>query len=142
MVHWPEEEKLRHLLALPWTIIPETTPEGDRLLRVQELPAAVGCGSTDEELEADFWDSLTATLSAYLHFGDPIPLPAGVTSLPWDSPAPMGTTEVNSPSDEAAPSAPPTTVWVPVGDHGIELKAETGPLVPAANQSKVVDAAA
>lgn len=81
---WTTEQKLEHLEALPWTIVAETTPEGDRLLRVSEIPSAVGHGATPEELEADLWASLRASLQAYLHFGDPIPLPNGV-ALPWAS---------------------------------------------------------
>jgi predicted RNase H-like HicB family nuclease len=73
----PHDAALRRLLALPWTVVPETTPEGDRLLRVREVPSAVGHGETDEELERDLWESLTASLEAYLHFGDPVPLPTG-----------------------------------------------------------------
>jgi predicted RNase H-like HicB family nuclease len=72
------ESELRRLLFLPWTIVPEVSPEGDRLLRVLEVPSAVGHGETDEELERDLWDSLEESLKAYLYFGDPIPLPTGV----------------------------------------------------------------
>ena len=81
---WTDERKLSHLFTLPWTIEPEVTPEGDRLLRVRELPAAVGHGETDEELVRDFWESFRATLACYLHFGDRIPLPEGVKALPWE----------------------------------------------------------
>ena len=71
----PHDPALRRLLALPWTIVPETTPEGDRLLRVREIPSAVGHGATDAELERDLWDSLRESLLAYLHFGDAVPQP-------------------------------------------------------------------
>jgi len=80
---WTHEQKVQYLLLVPWTIVPDVTPEGDRLLRVGELPAAVGSGVTDEELAKDFWESLEATLDAYVDFDDPIPLPAGVPPLPW-----------------------------------------------------------
>jgi hypothetical protein len=80
---WTHDEKLEHLLRLPWSLQAETTPEGDRLLRVVEIPSAVGCGASDEELEADLWESLRASLEAYLHFSDPIHVPGGA-SLPWD----------------------------------------------------------
>lgn len=69
--------QLEHLIRLPWTIVKETTPEGDHLLRVAEIPSAVGSGATSEEMEADLWESLKESLRAYLHFGDPIPMPAG-----------------------------------------------------------------
>jgi len=69
--------QLEHLLRLPWTIVKEVTPEGDHLLRVAEIPSAVGSGATREETEADLWESLEESLRAYLHFGDPIPVPAG-----------------------------------------------------------------
>ena len=73
------ELDLQRLLRLPWTIVREVTPEGDVLLRVKEIPSAVGSGNTDEELVADLWDSLTESLRAYLHFGDKVPLPQGVS---------------------------------------------------------------
>lgn len=74
---WSQEQQIEHLLRLPWTIVVATTPEGDPLLRIAEIPSAVGTGSTAEEMEADLWDALREALSAYLHFGDPIPSPAG-----------------------------------------------------------------
>lgn len=73
------ESDLQGLLRLPWTIVKEVTPEGDVLLRVKEIPSAVGSGSTVDELVADLWESLTESLRAYLHFGDRIPLPQGVS---------------------------------------------------------------
>lgn len=80
---WDEQRKLKYLLVLPWTIYTEQTPEGDRLVRVRELPSVIGSGSNDEEIEQDFWDSLEATLRSYLHFDDDLPLPFGMTALPW-----------------------------------------------------------
>jgi predicted RNase H-like HicB family nuclease len=80
---WTDEQTSAYLLRLPWTVAPETTPEGDRLLRVAEIPSAVGNGDTDAELEQDFWEALRASLEAYLHFGDPLPLPAGCIP-PWE----------------------------------------------------------
>ncbi len=79
---WTEELKLTYLMRLPWTIVAEKTPEGDSLLRVRELPSVVGCGTSPEELEKDFWESFESALRAYLHFGDLIPLPAEI-ELPW-----------------------------------------------------------
>lgn len=79
---WTTDQKLESLLRLPWTICSETTQEGDRLLRVEEIPSAVGSGTDDEETESDLWESLRASLAAYLHFADPIPLPHGC-DLPW-----------------------------------------------------------
>ena len=79
-MEWTSEEKLEQLLRLPWTIGAETTEEGDQLLRVLEIPSAVGTGSTPGELESDLWDSLRESLRAYLHFGDTIPLPVGVAT--------------------------------------------------------------
>ena len=79
---WTTEEKLAYLMRLPWTI--ETAPEDDyTVLRVKELPSVIATGKTGEELEADFWESLRATLEAYTHYDDPIPLPTEVTRLPW-----------------------------------------------------------
>lgn len=79
----PDPAKLEYLLKLPWTFVRETTPEGDVVLRVSEIPSATGTGMTDEELARDTWDSLRASLETYLHFGDRIPLPGGAT-LPWE----------------------------------------------------------
>ena len=70
---------LQRLLQLPWTVARETTPEGDVLLRVKEIPSAVGSGSTDGERVKDLWESLTESLRAYLHFGDPVPMPRGAS---------------------------------------------------------------
>lgn len=81
-----ETQKLEYLLRLPWTFVREVSPEGDKLLRVSQIPSAVGTGDTDIELETDAWASLKASLESYIHFGDPIPLPAGVV-LPWESAA-------------------------------------------------------
>lgn len=77
------EAELRRLLFLPWTIVPDVTPEGDKLLRVLEVPSAVGHGETEEELVRDLWESLAESLKAYLHFGDPIPLPSGLHQPSW-----------------------------------------------------------
>lgn len=110
---------MRYLVRLPWTIVPEMTPEGDRLLRVRELPAATGHGETDVELEADFWESLTETLRCYIHFGDRPPLPASVASLPWEQEpptparyfAPLG-------GGPAMPRGETTTSFAPIVDVG------------------------
>ena len=72
------DPELQRLLRLPWTVLSETSPEGERLLRVKEIPSAVGCGETDGEAITDLWAALTASLRAYLHFGDPVPVPTGV----------------------------------------------------------------
>ena len=72
------DPELQRLLRLPWTIVSEISPEGDRLLRVKEIPSAVGCGETEADAIADLWEALTESLRAHLHFGDPIPVPARV----------------------------------------------------------------
>lgn len=71
------DSQLEHLLRLPWTIVKEVTPEGDHLLRVAEIPSAVGSGTTSEDMEADLWESLRESLRAYIHYNDPIPVPSG-----------------------------------------------------------------
>lgn len=80
------DETLQRLLWLPWTVLREVTPDGDVLLRVKEIPSAVGSGDSDEERVADLWEALTASLRALLHFGDPVPLPEG-TSASWAQPS-------------------------------------------------------
>lgn len=72
------EQDIQRLMRLPWTIMREVTPEGDVLLRVKEIPSAVGSGDTDEGRIADLWESLSESLRALIHFGDEIPLPDGV----------------------------------------------------------------
>lgn len=90
-----DEAALQRLLRYPWTVLRETTPEGEFLLRVKEIPSAVGSGLTDAEREADLWESLEASLRAYLHFGDAVPMPEGV-ALAWatvssqEAPRPAG----------------------------------------------------
>ena len=72
------EQDIQRLLHLPWTIIRDVTPEGDVLLRVKEIPSAVGSGDSDEERIAELWQSLSESLRALLHFGDTVPLPDGL----------------------------------------------------------------
>lgn len=112
---WTHEEKLEHLLRLPWAIRAETSFERDRLLRVVEIPSAVGCGATDAELEADLWASLQASLEAYLHFDDPIPVPAG-TRLPWEHSA---TSENVLPSEATVRRRVQAPGAVPLEDSGL-----------------------
>ena len=82
---WTPDQKLDYLLRLPWTIEPSLGEDGTyRVLRVRELPSVIATGTKDEELERDFWESLRASLEAYLHFGDPIPKPPPVQQLPWE----------------------------------------------------------
>lgn len=85
---WTTDEKLKHLLTLPWTIVREQAPEGEVVLRVAEIPSATGTGTTDSARETDLWDSLRESLRALLHFNDPVPLPQG-SVLPWAASAPV-----------------------------------------------------
>jgi len=87
---WSEGAKVQYLLRLPWSIVP-STEDGERVLRVRELPSVVVSGPADTEAEqqtlaADFWDSVAESLRCYLHFGDPLPRPPGVSSFPWERP--------------------------------------------------------
>jgi len=59
------------------------TEDGNWVMRVGELPAALATGATPEELEPAFWESLRETLSVFLEHGDPIPLPPLVSRYPW-----------------------------------------------------------
>lgn len=81
MMNEQTERDIQRLLRLPWTITRDVTPEGDVLLRVKEIPSAVGSGDSDEERIADLWESLSESLRAYLHFGDSVPVPVGVQDL-------------------------------------------------------------
>ena len=46
------DRQLEHLMSLPWTIVRETTPEGDHVLKIAELPSVVVSGDTDEEFDS------------------------------------------------------------------------------------------
>ena len=52
------EPELQRLRRLPWTILSETSPEGDLLLRVKEIPSAVGCGETEAAAIADLREAM------------------------------------------------------------------------------------
>lgn len=88
------ERDIQRLLHLPWTIVRDVTPEGDVLLRVKEIPSAVGAGDSDETRIADLWESLSESLRAYLYFGDTVPLPDGAQDL-W--------TRISPPSSDQPP---------------------------------------
>ena len=77
-----KDPKVVALLRLPWTIVQERLPGGEILFRVVEIPAAVGEGATAQEAEADLWEALAEALAALIHFGDPVPMPAGGPP-PW-----------------------------------------------------------
>lgn len=82
---WTPKQKVEFLIRQPWTVVREDTPEGDTLLRVAELPGAVGCGNTREALESDFWESFVATLEAYVAVDavPPFPKRSAVRHAPW-----------------------------------------------------------
>lgn len=76
-----DEAAVQRLLGQPWTIVRDTTPDGDVVLRVKEIPSAVGSGDSDAERETDLRESLEASLRAYLHFGDAVPMPQGTAAV-------------------------------------------------------------
>ena len=81
---WSTDEKIEYLLQLPWTIVPSREDE-ETVLRVREIPSVVVSGTEPDTLERDFWESLRASLAAYLHFDDPLPRPGNdARSLPWE----------------------------------------------------------
>ena len=77
-----KDPKVVALLRLPWTIVQERGSAGEILFRVVEIPAAVGEGATPQAAEADLWEALAEALAALIHFGDPVPMPAGGPP-PW-----------------------------------------------------------
>lgn len=83
MRHWTNQRKLELLLRLPWTVVPEKD-EDDLILRVEELPSVIATGRTEQQVEADFWESLRATLETYLQFDDPVPKPRSISAFPWE----------------------------------------------------------
>jgi hypothetical protein len=84
---WTDEIKISYMLRMPWTIVP-STEDGERVLRVREIPSVIATGVADEELDRELFDALRASLRAYLHFGDPLPRPPGVKLFPWEDPEP------------------------------------------------------
>ena len=121
---WTEEQKVKHLVRLPWTVDVETGDEPNELIvSVREMPAAFGVGTADDKegLARDFFDSLVATLRTYLHYGDAIPLPAGSEPLPWEQDQIEVVAETLSLSDTQNHAVPPlavtssTRVTVPEG---------------------------
>jgi hypothetical protein len=82
---WTLEQKLSALLRLPWTIqVERSAAEGYLVSRVLEIPSAIATADSEDELEDETWASLRASLEVYLENDDPIPLPPGITALPWD----------------------------------------------------------
>jgi hypothetical protein len=100
---WTKEQQLEALLRLPWSIDRETTMEGDVVLRVREVPSAIGTGESDPAREEDLWESLRESLRAYLHFGDTPPLPPKAR-LPWR--AVQGGASVRRAAVRAVPAGP------------------------------------
>jgi predicted RNase H-like HicB family nuclease len=81
---WTEESKLLALLALPWSIsVSEDAADGSLIAEVGEIPDAIATGDTEKALAIDLWESLKASLAIRLENEDPIPLPAGISALPW-----------------------------------------------------------
>lgn len=117
---WTIEQKLDHLLALPWTMVVEVTPEGDRILKVAEVPSASGSGETDAERETDLWDSLRESLRAYVHFGDTPPLPAG-SLPPW---APEAAQRIAQPSEYVVIRRR-QLAWTDTPEQDVESTADT-----------------
>jgi len=83
---WSESDKLAYLVRLPWTIVPQEGDDpGDLVVTCAEIPAAIGTGSNERELERSFWEALRVALRSHLREGDPIPLPRRVRqTLPWE----------------------------------------------------------
>lgn len=93
------KDEMASLLALPWTVHVTHDADNGFVARVAEMPDAIATGDTPEELEADFWESLRASLEARTALGDPIPrppyrvfTPRSVTRLPLTTGAPRSET--------------------------------------------------
>jgi len=69
------DRELHRLLSLPCTILREGASDREIILRVEEIPSAVGTGASATNGERNLRDSLTESLTAYRPFGDPVPLP-------------------------------------------------------------------
>jgi predicted RNase H-like HicB family nuclease len=81
---WTDEQRLRALMRMPWTVRTERNEsDGYFVARVVELPSVIATGATEKDLARDLWESLEASLSCYLEFNDPIPLPKNEV-LPWE----------------------------------------------------------
>lgn len=86
-MNWTTDNKIEWFLRLPWRIEVIREEDGTLFARVPELPGAVADGVDDESLAASFWESLEATLRAYLDSGHPVPVPYSFP-LPWERSAP------------------------------------------------------
>lgn len=122
---WTKEQKLRALLGLRWTIDVQKEDDGSIVARAQEIPSAIAVASSDE-IDEEFWASLSASLEVYLDQGDAIPLPPG-TKLPWEVPVAPPRPDVVS------VTYTPGEVWE--GDKG--KKEETGASVSLVTPSLV-----
>lgn len=75
---------LSEYLRLPWTV--ERSDHDDDgtyvALHVTELPGFVVAARTDEEVDALFWDALSAFLSSYIESGDDPPTPSSMLPDP------------------------------------------------------------
>lgn len=69
--------KLSDYLRLPWTVErSDHDDDGEYIaLHIHELPGFVVAGRTPDEVDALFWDALSAFLASYLEDGEEPPVP-------------------------------------------------------------------
>ena len=80
---WTQEDRVRYLVSLPWTVTLTNDTDCDLAARVSELPFLIATGRTEKETARDLFEGLWSALDAMMTHGDPVPLPRG-TYLPWE----------------------------------------------------------
>ncbi len=109
---------LAECLRMPWTIVRENhDDDGEYLsLRIEELPGFVVAGRTEDEVEALFWDALSAFLQSYTEAGESPPMPTPYLSshpqleLQYERPRDL-ITRYHRSSDVRSVSRVPTSVY-------------------------------
>ena len=82
-MNWTIEQQIEALLRLPWVIIVVQDEDGVFSAYADGIPSSLAVGTTEKELEAAFFESLAESLRVYIEQDIPVPLPPGVTVLPW-----------------------------------------------------------
>lgn len=73
-----QQALLRRYLLMPWTLVPGSDEDSPYTLRVAEIPAVLGVGNSEKEVEQSFWEAMRSVLSSYIEDGEVLPKPRGV----------------------------------------------------------------
>jgi hypothetical protein len=80
---WNKAEKVRVLMALPWTVRTRRSEHGGLTAEIAELPSVKAAGDDERSLARALWQSLEAVIVSSLDSGATIPTPSGIR-LPWE----------------------------------------------------------